>query len=152
MLGFSQGLFLASVLFAASAMADIASPARLNCKVTKVTPTGARFFGFGKGPVVGDSTELDLGAKEIAGIDFASGAHIGSTVRPHPLIKTDGVWEGTSAFQASFQSQANRNLYEAILLAHDGQQGKVPVSLDVLEKRNLGRMTLHQLDLECTRP
>jgi len=131
------------------AFADV-KPGILHCKVTEVTPVGANFFTFSEPIVVGDTTDLDLSQPELAGIKFASGATIGHTSIPHPLIKQEG-WEGLSYYVAEFQSQHNQNHYVGVLNATDDEAGPTIVSVQALERRTLGGMTLHSAVMECTR-
>lgn len=142
---------VALVLVSAVSHAEIKPPGVLNCTATKVTPEGARFFGFGKGPVVGDSTQIDVAAAEIDGVKFESGAHIGSTVTKHPLIKVSGTFEGMSRHTAAFKSNSNGQNYEAVLIALEREPNTVKVTLDVLEKRNMGRLVLNSVELDCVR-
>ncbi len=139
-----------SVLGVSGARADIASPAQLKCSVTAVSPVGANFFGFGKGPVVGDTTALDLGGNEVTNLKFASGAQIGGTVTPHNLIRV-ATSEGESRFAVKFTSKSNGNHYDARLFAYDESAAVVKTSLDVLEENYAGRLRLHSLELNCTR-
>lgn len=133
-------------------VADIVPPALVSCTVTKVTPEGAKFFGFGPGPTVGDSTRVDLGASEIDGLEFASGAHIGSTVHKHPLKKIPVEWAGLGFYEVSFESVSNGQNYVAHLVAHEHEaNAAIAVSLDVVEKERLGRLTLNSIELECVR-
>ena len=133
------------------AVADIASPVQLKCTVKLVTPVGANFFGFGKGPVIGDTTALDLGGSEVPNLVFASGAQIGGTVTKHNLVKQTAAWEGMSLFSVKFKSTSNGRDYDARLLAQDAQNDKVKVSLDVLEQSVVGRFRLHSLVMDCSR-
>ncbi len=141
---------LIALVAVTSSYADIKPPSVLNCTATKITPEGARFFGHGIAPVVGDRTQLDLGAAEILGIKFESGAHIGATVHKHALVKTPETWEGFSHYAVSFKSKSNGNHYEARLTAHDDQK-KIVASVDVVELATLGRLTLNSIELDCNR-
>jgi hypothetical protein len=142
---------LAAGVLASGAFADIASPAQLNCTVTTVAPVGANFFGFGKGPVAGDKTVLDLGGTEVPNLKFSSGAQIGATVTKHNLIKQTGAWEGVSLFEVKFTSKSNGQNYHARLIADDQENATVKVSLDVLEVGNMARLRLHSIELTCIR-
>lgn len=148
----TSGPFVAaSFLLASVAMADIASPTLVQCEVTKVTPVKARFFSHNQGIVVGDQTQIDFGASEIAKIKFKSNAVIGATIHPHPLLK-QVVEAGMSRHTANFVSKTNLNSYTAKLNAFDGEAGTVLASLDVLEEVEFsGRMNLNSLELNCKR-
>lgn len=140
-----------SALVSSVGYADIKGPSEVNCTVTKVVPTGARFFGFSKPIVVGDKTALDLNTQEIDKIKFDSGAYIGSTVTKHALVKQKS-YEGMSFFEVSFISNINHQNYNAVLVAHEvDEKGNIQVGVDVLQKANLGRLTLNQLDMQCVR-
>lgn len=138
-------------LFAQVATADIASPALLNCTVTSVTPVGAQFFGFGGGPKVGDTTELDLDQEEFSNINFSSGVVIGPTVNKHYLKRAPGMWQGLSLYEVKFTSKHNRQDYHARLVAQDGKDETAKVTLDVVETRSFGRLVMNSLELDCKR-
>lgn len=147
-------LILGLVSFVQLATADIKSPSTVNCTVTKVTPEEARFFGFAPGPTVGDKITQDLNAAEILRLEFASGAVVGSTVIPHPLIKAVAEsWEGASLFEAKFQSTHTRHDYHARLIAMENDASVVKVTLDVSETpRGLyQRISLNSLEMDCVR-
>jgi len=149
---FDIALVAVLVGFGTGALADIKPPGELNCTVTKLTPENANFFSWSHPAVtVGDTTKLDFLATELAGIDFASGAHIGSTIVPHPLVKAE-AWEGVSVYNSQFISTHNHNEYIAKLIAQDYEEGKpILATLDVVERPGLGRMTMHSLELSCVR-